>query len=441
MLIAVIGSKSGIAKVKNIVESEKVFCEVQYLVFANYIEMVEIIKKVQNQYDALLFTGVSPYRFALKHTEPSIPWVFLPHSRQAFMGILLSASAKYKYDIAKVSIDSYERDLIYDIYEEIGFSNEEVSLFFAERRIVSSDYLQYLIQFHKSHYKNGNVNFCLSGFDAVVNELQKMEVPCLHIDPQNEVILQTFNSIRLNQIVRENDNQEIISTLVKIKPFNRRTCGLTGLDEFRMMNRAKEYLYRFAHQMNAILLEVSPNQFLLLSSKKIFVQHTKNFRDFSFFKEIDLCENVDMLFVGIGIGDSFAKVLQSAETCVDISESFGKSCIYLMEKNEIPRGPFAFQCTDSTAETDKKVNDRLLKISNQTGIGIAMLIKIESIVKENMLDIMTSTQLSSLLRISPRRTNRIIQKLEDIGCIQEVGREARSKPGRPHRLLKIDFNA
>ena len=76
--------------------------------------------------------------------------------------------------------------------------------------------------------------------------------------------------------------------------------------------------------------------------------------------------------------------------------------------------------------------------ARRIGVSPAALERLRQVLRN--MDAMTSEELAAGLGITARSTNRIIVRLEEVGCITTVGKASAGK-GRPAKVMKIALPA
>ena len=197
MKILIVGGKRSVGIIRHVAENTKLIADLEYLYTDSYEEIVEELELRQTNFDGILFTGATPFEYVSGRVQPLIPWEVLPQTPQAFLAALLKAGYKNQWNLQKVSADTYPSELIHNVYDEIGFSSEDLDLYIAKFQPNEKTYIEDLIEFHTDNYRSRRVSFCITGNIAVANALAKNHIPYVKIDPPTDIIIQQINSLRL----------------------------------------------------------------------------------------------------------------------------------------------------------------------------------------------------------------------------------------------------
>ena len=75
--------------VKDIVDKNIVDIDLDIIVYSNYLKAVEIVKKSQKKYDALMFAGVVVYKFVKLYVKEECIWGYFPLHESSLSSALL----------------------------------------------------------------------------------------------------------------------------------------------------------------------------------------------------------------------------------------------------------------------------------------------------------------------------------------------------------------
>lgn len=439
MKILVAGGRRSVRIIQDVAESTQVLADLEYLYTETYDEIVAELQIRQSAFDGILFTGATPFEYVSSRIQPSIPWEVLPHTPQAFLAALLKASYKNQWDLQKISVDTYPQDLIYGIYEELGFSQDEVDVHIARFQPKEPHYIEDLIEFHADHYRARRVSFCITSNIVVANALTEQKVPHVKIDPPTEIIIQRINALRLRHQLALAEHNLVATLMVDIEPYRDQLYKISELERFRSENEAKEAIYMFAFNNRAAIYELSNGSFVLFMTLHQLEQYSENFKVFPLFQSIRRSENIRQILIGIGLGtDAYSSKL-NAENSLLRAHRQEKDCLYLTYEDGTIAGPLTYEAVPFASRPASAANKRLLEISVRSQIGMNTLKKLESILQEYAIDVTTPQKIAELMNMSPRNMNRLLAKLEDSGYVKVAGKETRGSSGRPSRLIRFHF--
>ncbi|MBR6616029.1 MAG: hypothetical protein IKK95_08750 [Lachnospiraceae bacterium] len=439
MKILVVGGKRSVGIIQHVAEHNQLFADLEYLYTETYEEIVHELHSRQLAFDGILFTGATPFEYVSSRVQPLIPWEALPHTPQAFLATLLKAGYQNQWDLQRVSVDSYPPEMIYNVYNEIGFSQEDLELYIAKFQPNEKNYIEHLIDFHIDNYKCRRVSFCITGNIAVANGLSERKIPYIKIDPPTEIILQRINALRLSHQLKLAEYNLVATIMIDIEIYRDQLYKISELERFHTENEAKEAIYVFALNNRAAIYELSDGRFVLFTTLHQLEHYSNHFKIFPLFQNIRRSDNIKNIFIGIGLGtDSYASKL-NAENSLLRALRQEKDCLYLTYEDGNIAGPLTYEATTQDSQVPSNANKRLLEISLRSQIGMNTLKKIESIIQEYAIEVTTPQKMAELMNMSSRNMNRLLGKLEDCGYVKVAGKETRGKAGRPSRLIRFYF--
>ncbi|MBE5971903.1 MAG: hypothetical protein E7246_05170 [Lachnoclostridium sp.] len=439
MKILVVGGKRSVGIIRHVAENTQLYADLEYLYTDTYEEIVEKLQDHQLAFDGILFTGATPFEYVSSRIRPLIPWESLPHTPQAFLAALLKASYKNQWNLQRVSVDSYSPELIHNVYDEIGFSQDELELYIAKFQPNEKNYIEDLIAFHADNYFSRRVSFCITSNISVANALSEQKIPYVKIDPPTEIIIQRINALRLRHQLKLAEYNLVATIMVDIDIYRDQLYKISELERFHSENEAKEAIYVFALNNRAAIYELSDGHFVLFTTLRQLEQYSDNFKIFPLFQNIRRNENIKNIFIGIGLGTDSYSSKSNAENSLLRAHRQKKDCLYLTYEDGNIAGPLTYETITSEPEPASTANKRLLEISLRSQVGMNTLKKLESILQEYAIEVTTPHKMAELMNMSPRNMNRLLAKLEECGYVKIAGKEIRRSSGRPSRLIRFVF--
>ncbi len=433
MKVGLIGPKDIVVRTHNIIKTENPNDQLVDLPYKNYLDSPQIVCENQEFVDVLLFAGKLPFKVTEVNVEKKVPWEYMPRRKNTLFRAMLEASFTNKYDIENISIDTYEEDLIFGAYQEIGAKTENLNLYIAEQKILEPDYFDYLLEFHLSNYREHHVSCIITGVSEIYYGLTRLGMPCIRTLAAEEIIISTYNRLQLKYYAQVYQNNLIAVIAVRL-----------DLPSVYSLQRGEEYLHvirnmkilekinLFASQLDAAVTTNNYTEFLIFTTKKILELETNNLESIyllDLIQEISECSTK----IGIGYGSTVRDAKYNAYRGVVKAESYpGNAAFAVMEGNEII-GPI--RCVKSNKEA--YVDKEYLNVSIRTGISTNTLHCIYSAITHFEKREFTSRELANLCDMSPRNMDRIILKLLDAGLCEIVGERLMKDTGRPRRILKL----
>ena len=440
MRVGIIGPSERIEKVKKVVKEEFDNIEPVDVCYTLYPETPDLVRHYQPLVDAFLFCGTAPYTFTRTKVIPAVPWEYIPQHGSSLLRALLEAVMMNKYNILNVSFDSYNSSLLLEAYDEIGIPREKLNVFFANVKPFEENYLNYVYSFHKECFYKGKTACCATALFSVYEQLKKEKIPCLLIHPTKNIIRESLQKLQFKYLAEVNKQSQIVALRIQIDLPDE--YSMLNENEYQhIMNRMKaaEQVYLFAEKIKAAVIEVSFREYLLFSTRKFIEIETNNFHKLDLIRLINM-NTLNTASIGIGYGETAIEAKQNASFGMSKASKRGGNMAYVVFNKKNIIGPIKSDMIKGAEEDSVKVDEKLFKISEDTGISINTIFKLYNIVEKYKKNSYTSGELAKIYGITSRSMNRIIEKLELSGYCKIVGKKVISDAGRPSRIIKFELS-
>lgn len=434
MRIAVVGPDLSVARVLSVSRQARLPVDLLPCIYKNYTEAPALLEPHQATYHAVLFTGETPYEYALHHTSPTCPWEYLKDQKVEFAYALLKAVQIEKKDITRISLDSHDRRTFSQAFQEIGFCTDNIVAISAMDR-QADDYIAQLVSFHCRCYESGDVTCCVAGMTAVYQQLTALGIPTIYIERSEDSILSSLQHLMLSTQIGTADRDAVVAMEFRA-PAEPLTYQRTPLQDLPRRSRLLECLYRFAQAVGAALFPDGSQRFYLVTRERRLADETQDLRTFPLLKQLQELATQQDIAMGVGLGESVATARQSADLALRQAWTIGESCAFIFRDLQPLSGPI-FAAAES--ETEGTVDEALLELSRHSGIGIDTLGRLGAVLRRFGGQAVTPARLAAEYGIGLRSMNRILVRLEEAGLVTVVGKEAHGGRGRPGRLLKIQL--
>ena len=437
MLLGVVGSSVSVNAVLEEAGKNTLPIECLPLPYSRYTETSDIVRRHQSAVDAFLFSGTTPYHYALQHVNPEVPWEYLPRSAAFLFCAMLKAVYPGEKDIHRISVDSYGEPLLHAAYAEIGLSPEQVRIFAHPFQPMSADYIERLAAFHKTNIEDGSASFCLTGLQSVYDLLVAGNIPVTKAFATSEVILQQLQKLFIGHgtVVGKEHRTAVLSLQIKLAR-ERSLYGKSDLPFFLSATKAMGLIYDFAQRMNAAV-ELSANESCRLYLTESDIEAaTEGYTRLDLLHQIRQVEDILCISIGIGLGNFLADAKYHAELGKERALKFPRSSLVIVRDNHEIVGP-VFE--GAPAKEEPLVDRSLNLIAQKTGISPKKILQIQEALRSQGIDTATPAEIATLCKISITRMNRLLVQLEKGGYVKIVGKHAHPHQGRPSRLIQFLF--
>jgi len=399
--------------------------------------LISNVKKREKNLDALLFTDKISFELVNSSMISSIPWVYIKMNENLLLTTLLNLSVIKNKDIKALSIDTYDQKTIDKIFNRIGLDYyNQVAV--ADYDIFNQNFIQYLVDFHQEQYHSNINTTCITSLVQVYNQLEKNNIPCVHLKATNERIKDAINHLALKIQSKKDDKSQTVVIAIKIDPINE--YSLINENEYQILlekTKVTQKIYLFAQKIQASVVEVGIDQYFLFCTKSILETETNDFKKLDILTDVsnDTSSTISM---GIGYGITVREAKLNAQEGMKNSQNAKGNRAYIVYNDETI-GPIASEYHSSENKHAKHLDEQYNKIANDVTVSINTIFKLHCIIDETQKDTFTSKELSGHLDITPRSVNRILNKLEENGYAEVIGKKMISNAGRPSRIIKINF--
>lgn len=397
--------------------------------------VADYIKENEYIYDGLLFTGKIPYDLINSKIISRKPWAYVNLDSSQLLKVLLKAILKYGYDIKRISIDSFSKEEVYDIYEqlELGDSGRDIQI--SDKKSFSPSFLLELEKFHRENFVNNKVSFCITGISRVYESLVKENVPCVILDPTLSSVKEALDILKLKMKIQRTQNDNIV--VVSVERDLPNEYALVKENEYQLAldsMKISESIYLFAQRIQAAVVEQEMGRYLLFTTKNLFEIETDRLQKFSLLDSHNT-QRFGTLSIGIGYGETTREAKYNASLGLLKAKKGGGNQAYKVQHNSYI-GPI----NPNVENSSNNIDGVFQTIAFESGISINSILKIQLIMDQEKRDSFTSVELAELYGVSLRSMNRMIEKLINAGYVKIVGRRILSTAGRPRRVLKFKFN-
>lgn len=437
MYVGVIGPAGSAATILDEAAKAEIPVTCLPLAYTHYSECADLIVKNRSQVDAFLFTGSTPYNYALQHVQPEENWGVLPRSTDALLCAMLKAVYTGNRDIRRISVDSYDEEDVRRAYAEIGVAEKDAVVIAHPFQVAQPNYTEQLIAFHSENVRSGRADFCLSGIQLVYDTLKEAGIPVIKPFATVEMILQQLQKLYISHMAVSQKEHRLAVVSVQMKFSRERSLyGKSDMHFFLYKTRAYNEIYAFAQKIGAAV-ELNDNEACRIYTTEAAIEaETKGFTILPLLHALQKLEGVMFAAAGIGLGEVPADAKYHADFGKDRAFASNNSIFFIVHENHKVVGPIVIS---SRKKRDMLVDRGLNRISQRTGIGVERIHQLEKAVRINGIDSVTPGELAALCGMSLCNMNRLIAKLEKNGYARIIGKQPASPRGRPSRLVQILF--
>ncbi|HYE82765.1 MAG TPA: HTH domain-containing protein [Clostridia bacterium] len=438
MKVVVIGHPIKINRIMEVIR--KIDDEVEFFYFGYdgivpTTELIYQINECQKKVDIILFTGDVTFNIFSKEIVFTVPVGYVPKDIGSLLTALMEAMYR-RYDIERISLDSYEKDLVYKLYSQIGIPANRIQVQNYHEVNIDEELIDKEFEYHYDLYSKGMVSVCLTCISDLYELLRRKNIPAIMVNSTDQIIETTFINLKQQYMLKRKEENDITVLFVEID-CNEEESLINGNDYQTVLEKLKvaQKVYLFSHSILGAIEEISTNKYIIITTRSNLIRETENFANISLFDYVRK-NTMSTLSMGVGFGDTAREAKHNASLALIKARKSGGNCTYIIYDNEHLIGPVY----SSGKQKDTKIDDKFLKIAKRSGVSINSIFKLSYIINKYEKNSFTVNELASLYGVSVRTMYRIIEKLEDANYAIEVGEKVVGNSGRPSRIIKLRFD-
>lgn len=404
--IAVLGSANFIDRLKEL-KHELVSTRLDYYIYQSPVDATEIIKNIK-PCDVVFFSGSLPYLFAKEAVEKlPVPAHYLKQDEMVITTTLLSVYFSHHIPIEQLSIDLMEPQLIQNVLEDIGQSEQYPHML----KIDPTFELEKVADFHARLYHSGKTSLAITSIHAVFHALQDKKIPIIRMLDSKSNILKGLEDARSLALLVKSESAKIAIGFIQSN-----------------QEITEEVLKKIAATIQANHIQTDYHLYTFISTQgNVQIALESNIMEKWF----------DLVSFPIKIAFGYGKtVIEATQNAKDALQYVMENTAYLINDHKELLGPYPNQ----QQQVQLKTNDpKLVQIAKNTKLSPANLSKIMQFSRSHSSVEFTAHDLEVYLQVSRRTTERLLKKLVDHGYARVVGEEMTYQQGRPRSIYELSF--
>lgn len=450
MKIGLIGSNYTRQRVRSMINSDNMFLElIDYPTAVS--RMPDLLEEIQNNLDAILFTGHRVYNCACRFNSARIPWAFLKRTTVSASNVLLRALTDGR-DVSRITYDMHTLPssiLIELLHETIGLKLEEIQIYSYcdtaryKAYLRSADYANIYEEdasrYHMDNINAGRASICITDSPSVQERMTAGGFASYLLEVSEDTVNSTLNELRLrHQLLHSRENPAHLEAVLSLslRLADRYGSGELAYQQIQSVYQAEISLVSFIQSIGAAMEKRSNTHYILYTSKFELETATDGLRRLEFAENLLTIPGVESISLGVGFGTTHGIARENAEKGNRLARAQNGSYYYILDRITSPAGPFVI----ARGEGGKDYNELLLEhISEETGVGLKTLKMLFHVQKLYGFSVITADELARMCEVSVNNMNRTINKLLAKGYMEIEGNRSYADTGRPRRLLRIKF--
>lgn len=422
MKIGIMGPKDSIDKVLEL--KEEFEDDVDFISFEAHTleDSAKMYNQCKNKVDGILFTGTSVYDSVYQVTDIDQPHRFVPHNESSLFSIIYNDK---DHHIKDVSIDVVDENIVEDVVKETHIENFQVLSHHPGR--TEQDY----IDFHDQNLKDHEATTVFTTFSPIYEYYKAKDVSVYRLYTTKFAIRNTINHLINDIKTAQLDDAKISIQIIKLDIGDHHSkTRFESLD--KVLTFEKE-LVNYLKIIEGAIFNLGWNEYMIFTTKG-YINNTTARNQFNKI----ILKSQFKIHSGIGIGRNASEAEYNALDALQHAEDNSDSCFFIIYEDQTVEGPI-LKDNELKFNNINKHSD-YEKVSQETGLSINHLKKIESIKTLYKKDEFASSEIAHYLGVGERSARRILKKIIDGGYGQVIGKKNKPGAGRPENIIKIhDF--
>lgn len=398
-------------------------------------ETLEVIGRVRDQADILLFTGPIPYQIALA-ASPDIPMVHVYYSGTALYKVLFDF---YRQQILSfdeglpISVDVLQRNEIEEPLREIGLPIGDLFIKPYESGMSHEEF----VAFHNDLWRAGKVAVTVTCVTSVYHRLIALGVPVFRVVPTQSAIRDCLNCALLEGKSLRYSSTQIAVGIMNIDNFQE--VAKEASSEYDIQRKKiilQQILIDFGEETQSLIKWSDSDEVSFITTRGIIEQVTRKYQDAPLLLEV--MERLQWnASIGIGMGRTANEAEGKAREALLKAKAGGGGKCFLIMQDGLVYGPMGSELTlEYSARSE---NPELIALAKKVGLSVGTINKLISLCRRLGTSTITASQLAEGFGITLRSARRIMAALEKYEIATIVGEEQPAGRGRPRQIYSLNL--
>jgi hypothetical protein len=432
--IAVIGPEDLVDHVMTVSASSTTAARLVGAPYQREDDAVRVVRRVQDEVDALLFTGPAPYDLAYAADAVDVPASYIPLNGETLYRALLTARLADGPDLRNLSIDTLARDEVDEVYRELGLPTEQLHL----RPYQKGEDAGRVATWHADLLERGVATAALTCRRTIHRELAGRGLPVWRVIPTHQSIVTSVTTATLLGSGRRAERSRLALCLVELVRFEataRQSASPHWMHETRLaLHRT---LLEEAQRLGGTVVPLATGQFLVITTLGALRLVTDGFAVAPFVDAVDhaLGQRVS---VGIGAASTAHDAEAAAYSALDDAREAGGDCAYL-RGDDASMHRLERRRTGSSANPDElepSARDRTATRDRKLHELARLHEALDAETPPDQSPTVEANTAATSLGISLRSARRLLRSLVAEGLAWPVTSEAATR-GRPRHRYRL----
>lgn len=428
MKIGIIGPSDSGCKIKDYLNEIDSTIETKLYIKEKADEAIDVIELCEKECTAIIFTGVAVAEAVKSNYIIKLPNATVSRGGTSLTKAFWQVKSENK-SLDRFSIDIVEDEVIDDVLKEIDISPKSVYSLPFSSNIKEAEYEKW----HLDLYKENKIDVILTSFGAIYNDLKKQGYPVYRIEATRPLIKVCYEKLKTKYALNKAQNSQLAVEILNLANYK----GDKDNYYTNMLKKSEldKIIVEYVRSIQGSLFNFGRDEYIIFAHRGA-IDNDDNYNKL-FKLQKDIKSSGFSLCVGIGIGNTAYQAESNAYNSLKRSLDSSDFEIYLIDENEVIKGPLGsdVELSYSLVASDENV----LNISQNTGLSGESIAKIMAISKTRQSKVYDTKELADYLNISDRSARRILNKLVETNFARVYAKETSKGGGRPKNLIEVLF--
>lgn len=429
MKIAIVGAHDSVEKVYQIGSTS--YLEHEFLPFSVGLcdSCEEILNRVEEVADGLIFTGLGFVNISKKLNILSIPVEFITRDGSCIIKTFWDLRDQ-KLAPKRISMDVVGEHLFADVCAELELSFDQAYLFPYNPEQIEEE----LMEIHKSLWEQGKIDLAITSYGWIFDQLTQAHIPVARLAVTAPIVRNS-----LDRLIARIENQEMKKSQLAVQLITieaKQDYNRYEYEALRKRNVFERMLIDYLPVIQGTATQNRSDQYTIISTRGAMENSVS---EAAFLKILAEAERENIrLYAGVGFGHTAFDADFNARIALKRSRQEKGNTFYIVDAKKKVVGPIGHKdvLTFESASLGKAVQ----KIALETGLSTAYISKIMNLTKRLDTNLIDAKKMAELLMVTDRSARRILKKFVDAGYAEIVTSSQQNTVGRPMHIYKILFS-
>jgi len=429
--IGVVGPIKSVEKIielANEIEQDMKFIPYIYSIAT---ETKNIVEAHDQDVDFWLFSGYIPFKVATQTSISREKLTYIFFSEAAIYRGFLEQSYKMKKFIENVSIDFISSPEKMSSEGLVKIEKNVRKMYLKEFDVAIDP--KELFDFHYELWQEGKIDFAITCYPSVDEELKKMGVPSYWVSPTKTEIYHTVQLFTEKIKTSYYKETQIGAVMLEIKEFDSLKERMKQGYRIQYLElRMKENLLQLCEQVDGSLIEEGNGRYTVFSTRGAIEGEIQFIKEKMYQLSIEMEAKVT---AGIGFAQTvFNAELNAHRALRQTKEHESIDIVMIQDDGTIIESvgnneelSYSYRAEDPT----------ILEKLKKGSVSIKTYTRIQALVQKMRWKHFTTKDLASQLQMSERNAQRIVADLCSVGLAEICGEELQHTRGRPIKMYQL----